>query len=294
MGKYSKNQKIHITKNLLDIESKGRLSSKTINILSNKPRLLDNYLKASIENTFSELLFRLTQENYIEKKANKLWKVILKHKLSLNQKLGRDIGILVAALDYLTNITNEISSPKITYDKNIEETAQIATTDPLTGLYTRNVFNISLEKEIIKAIRYKNNLSLIIIDIDNFKFVNDSFGHQEGDKVIIKLVRIINKNIRKSDLFARYGGEEFAVIMPETHSDEAFKVSERIRINVFKILKSYEKKITVSIGIGILSESVDSAYNLIKCADDALYKAKQSGKNCVKFNTAITGAWQPC
>lgn len=269
-------------KNLLDIESKDRLSSDTIDNLSNKPLLLDIYLRTSIENTFSELLFRLTNEKYNEGKANRLWKAIIIHKDKLNRKLKRDVGILVATLDYLTNITNEISSPKITQDQNIETAARMATTDPLTGLYSRNVFDISLEKEIIKSIRYKRALSLIIIDIDDFKLINDTYGHQVGDKAIVKLVKIIGKNLRKADLFARYGGEEFAVIMPETLPDEAFLVSERIRINVFKSLKIKNKKTTISIGIGTLSETIYSAYDLINSADYALYKAKAAGKNCTR------------
>lgn len=283
MSKKTKKNKFKVTKNLLDIKSKERLSANTIDNLSNKPQLLDAYLKLSIENTFSELLFRLTNEKYNEKKANILWNAILNHKDEINRKLGRNVGILVATLDYLTNITNEISSPKITQDQNIETVANIAITDSMTGLYSRNVFDISLEKEIIKAVRYKKPLSLIMIDIDDFKLINDIYGHQEGDKVIIKLVKIINKNIRKADFFARYGGEEFVVIMPETTIKAAFTVSERIRMNVFKLFKRKKQNITISIGIGTLSETTYSAYNLIKCADDALYEAKKSGKNCTKI-----------
>ncbi len=280
-------QKKQTTKNLLDIESKDRLSSETIDSLSKKPHLLDIFFKSSIENTFSELLFRLTNEKYNEKKANRLWMGIIKHKDTLNRKLKRDVGILVATLDYLTNITNEISSPKITQDQNIETAARMATTDPLTGLYSRNVFDISLEKEIIKSIRYKKFLSLIIIDIDDFKLINDTYGHQEGDKVLVKLVKIINNNIRKADFFARYGGEEFTVIMPETPIKKAFMVSERIRVNVCKLLKAKNQNITISIGIGTLSKAINSAYDLIKSTDDALYKAKKNGKNCTRSISKI-------
>jgi diguanylate cyclase (GGDEF)-like protein len=281
MNKNSDTQKKKTTTNLIKIESKRRLSANLIEDLSNKPRLLDTYLKASIENTFSELLFRLTNETYNEKKSNKLWKKIIKHKNNLNKELKRNVGILVATLDYLTNITNEISSPKITKDDNIETSAKMATTDPLTGLYSKNVFDISLEKEIIKSIRYKKALSLIIIDIDDFKFINDTYGHQEGDKILIKLVKIINNNLRKADFFARYGGEEFVVIMPETPIEKAVAVSERIRKNVFKSLKIKNQNISISIGVSTLSKKTNSAYDLIKHADDALYKAKKNGKNCI-------------
>ena len=284
MKKKSKSQ---IIQDLIDIESKERLSSNEIDKLANKPELLDIYMKSSIENTFSELLFRLTNEKYAEKKAEKLWTAILDHKNAVNNKLDRDVGILVATLDYLTNVVKEISNPKISLDKNIENAARMATTDPLTGLYSRNVFNIILEKEIIQSIRYKKNLSLLMIDIDDFKIINDSYGHQEGDSVIIDIVGIINTQIRKADIFARYGGEEFVIVMPETDIEEAAHVAERIRSDVFNKIKRKETRVSVSIGVGKLSKSINSTYGLVKSADNALYIAKRDGKNCIK--TEISG-----
>ena len=279
MKKKSKSQ---IIQELIDIESKARLSSNEIDKLANMPELLDIYMKSSIENTFAELLFRLTNEKYAEKKAEKLWTAILDHKNAVNNKLDRDVGILVATLDYLTNVVKEISNPKISLDKNIENAARMATTDPMTGLYSRNVFNIILEKEIIQSIRYKKTLSLLMIDIDDFKIINDSYGHQEGDSVIIDIVEIINTQIRKADIFARYGGEEFAIVMPETDVEEAANVAERIRSDVFNKVKREATRVSVSIGIGKLSKSINSTYGLVKSADNALYIAKKNGKNCIQ------------
>ena len=281
MNKERNKQKNLATNKLMDIDSKERLSSDVIDELSNKPLLLDKYLKSSIENTFSELLFRLTYEKYNEKKATRLWNSILIHRNELNIKLERDVGILTATLDYLTNITDEISFPKIIHDQRIEDVVRIATTDGLTGLYSRSIFDFSIEQEMIKAVRYNKPLSLMLIDIDDFKNVNDTYGHQNGDAVIRKLVKIIKKNLRKSDLVARYGGEEFAVIMPETSIEKAFAVAERIRKNSVKILKCKELNITICIGISTQSKTIDSVYDLIKIADDALYKAKKNNKNKV-------------
>ncbi|EKD29171.1 MAG: GGDEF protein [uncultured bacterium] len=273
-----------ITKSLLDIEFKKRVSSKSIDTLSNQPKLLNIYLKSSIENTFSELLFRLTHEKYKEIKAHKLWNAILKHKNHLNNKMERDVGILVATLDYLTNVTEEISSPKIMPDQKIEEVTGIATTDGLTGLYSRNIFDFSLEREIIKSIRYNKELSLMIADIDDFKKVNDVYGHQEGDMVLKKLSQIMLGTLRKSDLAARYGGEEFAIIMPETNIERAFLIAERINKNVMEHLKCNAHNITISIGIGTLSKKINSLYELVRITDKALYKAKKLGKNRVVKN----------
>jgi diguanylate cyclase (GGDEF)-like protein len=268
---------------LLNIERSDRLSTIIIDNLAKKPVLLAHYLASSKEHTFSELLFRLTNEKYSEKKAIILWAGILKHQRKVNKKFGRDAGILVASLDYLTNITNEISDPKITHDHGIETAARMATTDPLTGLYSKKVFAISLEKEIYRSVRYRKALSLLMMDIDDFKRFNDTFGHQEGDRLLVKLVRIIAKTLRTADFFARYGGEEFAVIMPETAPGEAFAVSERLRTNVARHLKASGHEVTISIGIGTLTRTINTSYALIKRADDALYKAKKAGKNRVKL-----------
>ncbi|MBN1996844.1 GGDEF domain-containing protein [candidate division KSB1 bacterium] len=120
----------------------------------------------------------------------------------------------------------------------------------------------------------KNITTNKLFDIDDFKKVNDTYGHQDGDGVLRKIVYIIKKILRKSDLVARYGGEEFAIIMPETSVEKAFAVAERIRKNVDDILQCKELNITISIGIGTLSEKINSVYDLISSADAALYNTE--------------------
>jgi len=173
------NKRERTTQSLWDIESKNRFSSESIDDFAKTTRLLDQYLKTSIKNTFSELLFRLTHKKYSKNKAFKLWTAIVKHKGILNRDLGRDVGILIATLDYLTNITGDILSPKIMDDKKNEAATKVATRDALTGLYMRNVFDYFLESEISKFFKYNKPLSLIMSDIDNFKDINDNYGHQK-------------------------------------------------------------------------------------------------------------------
>ena len=281
MKKYSKKQKEQTTKKLFAIESKERLSSESIDELSSNSQLLDQYLKSSLEHTFSELLFRLTHERYNENKANTLWDAVVTHKHDLNKKLYRDVGILVATLDYLTNITGDIASPKIMNDQNIEEAAEVATRDALTGLYLRGVFDFLLKKEIARSLRYHTPLSLLMADIDNFKRANDHYGHQTGDAVLQQIGNIFLRHSRQADLPARYGGEEFAVILPETSLEEAFVLAERLRKKVFHFYTSKTPTVTVSIGVASLREGVTSGSELIKEADNALYAAKQRGKNTV-------------
>jgi diguanylate cyclase (GGDEF)-like protein len=267
---------------MVDIESKERLTSNSIGALSDHPALLKEYLESSIANTFSELLFRLTHETYSEEKASDLWHQIVAHKTDLMKRLDRDVGILVAALDYLTNITGDISSPKIMADLRIEEAAAMATRDFLTGLYLRGVFDFSLERMVLEHRRYEKTLSLLMLDVDDFKQVNDQYGHQAGDEVLRGIGEIILKSIRKADFPARYGGEEVAIIFPETPIDQAVVMAERLREDVFRHFAESGPRITVSIGVACIREpDVTTALALVRQADKALYRAKGAGKDRV-------------
>jgi diguanylate cyclase (GGDEF)-like protein len=268
---------------LFDIESKNRFNSQSLGALGDHPELLKKYLEYSIHNTFSELMFRLTHEVYTEKKATLLWDHIVLHRETLKKQLNRDVGMLVSALDYLSNITGEIANPKIMDDLRIEEAAAMAMRDSLTGLYLRGVFDFSLERLIKEHQRYKKSISLLMLDIDDFKKVNDTFGHQAGDNVLRTIGKIILSRIRKADFPARYGGEELAVILPETSSDSAVLLAEKLRLHISKHFVEGETPVTVSIGVSSASESDSTtATQLIRQADKALYTAKRAGKNKIE------------
>lgn len=267
---------------LLNIESKERLTSKTIGGLCDQPKLLKEYLDASITNTFSELMFRLTHEIYAEKKANQLWHQIVKHRENLKTQLNRDVGMLVASLDYLSNITKDLLSPKIIDDLRIEEAATMATRDFLTGLYLRGVFEFSLERIVQEHCKYNKPLALLLLDIDDFKHVNDHYGHKIGDEVLQRVGKLILKNIRENDLGARIGGEEIAIILPDTTNDQAAVIAERLREEIWRCFTINKPSITVSIGISFLyAQNTKMAVELVREADKALYKAKRNGKNKV-------------
>ncbi|MGR9108013.1 MAG: GGDEF domain-containing protein [Gammaproteobacteria bacterium] len=269
-------------KTLFDIESKDRFNSNSIESLCDKPDLLKQYFEFSIANTFSELMFRLTHEVYAEEKASDLWHKIAAHRENLKNELDRDIGLLVAALDYLSNISGEISNPKIIDDLRIEEAAALATRDNLTGLYLRSVFDFSLDRMINEHRRYDKNLSLLLLDIDDFKHVNDRCGHQAGDEVLRKIGEIIRNGMRQSDLAARYGGEEIGIILRETSIGQAIFLANRLREDVCQYFAEDGAGITVSIGIsGIREPDITSVTELVRHADRALYQAKRTGKNRV-------------
>lgn len=163
----------------------------------------------------------------------------------------------------------------ITAKKELEKFASI---DKLTGIYNRRMLDSFLQKEIEVSKRHKDNLSLIIIDIDFFKLVNDTYGHLVGDNVLKQLSKIISQNIRISDIFGRYGGEEFLIICTKTSENNAFILAEKLRkeIENFKFDRVGYK--TISLGISSLTNN-DDIELLFKKADEALYKAKNSGRN---------------
>ena len=176
----------------------------------------------------------------------------------------------------------ETFTTELNISKN--EAIQKSITDPLTLLFNREYMNIQLSKLISKSKRDNSNLALMLIDIDFFKKVNDTYGHLVGDIVLKKIANILNTKIRDIDMTVRYGGEEFIIILPDTNKLNAIHLAEKLNQIVSKIIfKELENKnITISIGVStyIQNDTIDS---LIKRADDGLYKAKDTGRNKVVF-----------
>ncbi|MEW5692235.1 MAG: sensor domain-containing diguanylate cyclase [Candidatus Hydrogenedentota bacterium] len=150
-------------------------------------------------------------------------------------------------------------------------------TDPLTGIYNRNFFFDELRLQYERSKRTKKEFALLMIDIDNFKYINDTYGHPVGDCVLINVSSNLSSNLRDMDILARYGGEEFIVLLPETTMNEAYQISERIKFCVSSS-KTYDLSISISIGI-VTSTEANSLDELLKKADKALYTSKQNGKN---------------
>jgi len=170
----------------------------------------------------------------------------------------------------------------ITRRKQTEEELEIlATTDKLTGAYNRTKFKEIIEREIARVKRFDTKLSMMIFDIDHFKAVNDTYGHNFGDHVLKTLAHIVQDNIRKMDYFVRWGGEEFMIISSETDLQKAYALAERIRIMIEQKRFKNNRKVTVSFGVTEFRKS-DTENSFIKRADDAMYKAKKRGRNRVE------------
>lgn len=162
-------------------------------------------------------------------------------------------------------------------------------TDPLMGIYNRRHLTRILQEEFSKAERYKLPFSILMLDIDYFKKINDTYGHDVGDMVLINLGTLIQELIRETDYVARYGGEEIMVICPLTDAEHAVELAERLRqkIEACMIVPNDankgipEVRITVSIGVAEYNSDISSVAHLVKRADIALYRAKEEGRNCI-------------
>lgn len=177
-----------------------------------------------------------------------------------------------------------------------QKSMSMAITDGLTGLYNRHYLNTHLGNMVKQALKNGKHLGLMIMDMDHFKSVNDTYGHDAGDLVLRQLADIIVQASRSSELASRFGGEEFVILMPETDPTAALGAANRMREIVeaasFKIGDNMEPlKRTVSIGVANLHPDGDSAEGLIKRADEALYEAKNGGRNRVKVSGAAPAGW---
>ncbi len=276
----------HKTK-LFDILNNEQFTSKFISgiagdrSLSIKEReLFKRLLKKTGDDLYVKLLFFITHQVFPAGDSKKLWEEILTHKSRISKILKRNVEISVATLDYLTNIKNEIKNPKLIGEAFIGKIAEISSIDGLTRLYNRQYLFLKIKEELNRYKRYNTAFSITLLDIDNFKRINDTFGHQKGDEVLVKFSRILEKSKRDLDICARYGGEEFIILLPHTEMSEAMIIAERLRKTIEKSFRK-DLRLTTSIGVSGCPESSITVKNLIKKADDALYRSKRRGKNRV-------------
>ncbi len=229
---------------------------------------------------FSDLVWNLTNLRFDAAEAKKHWKEVLTHKYLISERLGRNVGVRVAALDYFANIIHKLEQPRIIDPQILERLYMDATIDPLTGLFNRRTFKERFSGELARAKRYRKSFAIAIFDIDSFKHVNDTFGHNQGDEVLKAVAGALQGSIRESDLGARWGGEEFVLLMPETPKREAGQVAERVRRRVESTVLT-PTSVTVSGGVASFPHDGDDENALFEFADKALYRAKAEGKNLV-------------
>jgi diguanylate cyclase (GGDEF)-like protein len=175
--------------------------------------------------------------------------------------------------------------------RNAEAMEQLATVDGMTGIYNRRHFLTLADREWDRGRRYSRPLSLLMIDIDYFKAINDRFGHETGDRAIVHVANLARECKRTSDVLARIGGEEFAMLLPETDLDDAQVVAERLRCQVAQCpFAEVTHSATISIGVATADEKMDGMSDLMKMADQALYAAKRAGRNRVMCSVSEIAA----
>ncbi len=197
--------------------------------------------------------------------------VVLKAKLNAMQRISEMRNKLVELTDVLSETNEQLHKSTIT--------------DPLTGAKNRLYLDDCTKREWHRSMRNKTDLSLLLVDVDNFKSLNDSNGHQAGDECLIELVKLFNSYLmRSTDVLCRYGGDEFVIMLPDTSADDAVKIAEKIRSRVEKFNRNFDLKIPVdiSVSIGCATCIVDDSITsdeFIGHADKALYAAKNAGRN---------------
>jgi diguanylate cyclase (GGDEF)-like protein len=231
---------------------------------------------------FSSLVYVLAHLTFAEGQARRHWQRIVEHRAQLTASLGRDVGMRVAMLDYFVNVTRELKSPKVIEISIFERTQRRALTDGLTGLFNRTYFQHALRRELNRARRHGLELSVVMLDLDDFKRINDSRGHAAGDRALVRAAGMVAASLREVDVCARYGGEEFALVLPETGHEGAYVVAERIRQRVEQdFARMRGPRVTISGGVATFPEDALDAKGLVREADRLLYRAKSEGKNKV-------------
>ncbi|MBI3039763.1 sensor domain-containing diguanylate cyclase [bacterium] len=206
---------------------------------------------------------------------------------------------LLGVINVSKSVPNSFSKKDFDLYKNLANQASIAienarlykyaVTDEMTKLYNHRYFQQRLDEELLRADRYENQVSLIMLDVDHFKKFNDTYGHPEGDRVLKTVSKLLESNVREIDIVARYGGEEFVVICPEKDSGGALAPANRIRTAIegfdFRI-NSVHVPITISLGVASYPDQARNKSELVTRADTALYYSKENGRNrATRFNS---------
>ena len=236
------------------------------------------------EDLYTELLYYLTYRRFSPEEASRLWRGVMKHKRRMSGALGRNVAFRVAALDYLSTRNQKLRGVRLIGKPEFDHILSYVNIDEIASVYNRRYFNEVLGHEVHRARRYGGPLSLLLLDIDNFKRVNDNLGHLEGDAVLRALGRLLCQQTRYNDTVCRFGGDEFAVVLPQTQGEHAYQLAERIRGTVKEVLggrKPYP--VTVSIGGASYPEGCDEADELVARADQMCLDAKRGGKDQVRM-----------
>lgn len=258
---------LYVNSRLIEIlGSPGEEETKKINLLTFPP-LVEQGLSGKLEECLKNNEVGTYELEYTSKWGKRVW-------IRVHIKPEEEDGKVSGALIIVDDITEKKEMEKELYLLSI--------TDALTGAYNRRYLLSKLEEEIERAKRYGEEFSIILLDIDNFKKINDCYGHIMGDEALRRVAKVVRERIRKLDVFGRWGGEEFVIVLPGTPVEKAAILAEDLRRNIADIVLPCNERITASFGVTEY-EKGDTIDSLIKRADDLMYKSKNEGKNKVNY-----------
>lgn len=209
-------------------------------------------------------------------------KVTIQRALEAFELKRKNEGLIKELLDLNASLEEKVKVRTQKLEDAYQELEKLSITDELTNLHNRRHIMKKSDEEINRYQRYQRNFCVAMFDVDHFKQINDTYGHQKGDEVLQKIAACIQKTIRTTDYAGRYGGEEFLLIFPETSPEGALIICERLRYNIEQMVsENIELNITISGGIASY-QPPEAGKDLLKRADEMLYKAKANGRNCIE------------
>ena len=238
------------------------------------------------DRVYQTLLQFLTSLDLPSSTAHDYWQQTISHRDQMSRMLGRKVNLITALGDYLLHHGQDEYAPYLIDAKSYQQIVQESVKDRLTGLNNRAYFDQVFEQQLSLALRYNTDLSLLFLDLDNFKDINDRYGHQAGDFVLQSVAAMIQKEKRDSDIAIRYGGEEFILLMPHTGSINGLILAERIRQSIACTVLNYNNSaisVTISGGLASYPTDGDICSDILAVADQALYQAKGAGKNLISL-----------
>ncbi|MBN2739193.1 MAG: GGDEF domain-containing protein [Spirochaetales bacterium] len=257
------------------------ISDQKIQPPAKEKKKFEQFINANPNSIYSKLFFEYSQLEIAEEDAREFFKNTIQSKARLEDKLSQELDFRVVFLDYLIRNISQIhqaTEPRIIEEKIFMNLNKLILKDELTGLYNYRHYEKQLQKEFALALRHSHSFCLIIFDLDDFKYYNDTYGHDQGNVVLRRVAKIIGENARSSDIVCRYGGEEFALILPQTEKNGALVLAEKIRKAV--AMEEFVEQVTISGGIaGFPNDTQQRNRTLFSLADKALYKSKEMGKN---------------
>ena len=236
------------------------------------------------QNPFSTLLFRLSGKEFSNKDAITYWRHILENKKGIELKLGRIIGIQAAVIDYFDqqNTDEKFLNFSLHHPESSLSTSMLGE-EWIERIYTPGYHLEKLKEEMLRAKRYKHALTAILLDVDEFRKINDTLTYKGGDQILTLLVKIIKKTIRTVDILTRYSGDRFLLILPNTNKREALELAERIKDNVSertKKLQGLPSGVTITLSVGQCTKDEPSS-DFLKRMVTILEDGKRKGRNTV-------------